>query len=251
MHSRKIIFRDLKLENCLLTSKGMMKLTDLGLAKVVIGKTYTVCGTVDYFAPETLRQTGHNRAVDWWALGVLIFIMMTGHSPFDAPDVMQTYKMIFKGFAKVVFPDDMSDDCVSLVRALCQKKPEERLTMGKRGVKNLQEHLWYSDFDWRSLEKQTLEPPWQPDIDEEKLIAKISKKNLKFTNQKYKYEDDGSDWDACFDMNPSYENNTASPRPNDPQSRSKAKIAQSGTLAKLDEIMETEETGEELEEEEA
>merc|ERR1712232_1292472 len=86
MHGRRVIYRDLKLENCLLNSSGYVKLTDMGIAKMVVGKTYTCCGTADYFAPETLRQTGHNRAVDWWALGVLIFIMMTGRSPFDAPD---------------------------------------------------------------------------------------------------------------------------------------------------------------------
>ena len=71
MHSRRVIYRDLKLENCLLTFSGYLKLTDLGISKVCIGKTYTVCGTTDYFAPETLRQGGHNRAVDWWALGIV------------------------------------------------------------------------------------------------------------------------------------------------------------------------------------
>merc|ERR1719171_1605877 len=89
IHLSRIIYRDLKLENILLNSDGYALLTDMGLAKVVIGKTYTVCGTVDYFAPETLRQVGHNRAVDWWALGILVFIMMAGRSPFDAADVMQ------------------------------------------------------------------------------------------------------------------------------------------------------------------
>merc|ERR1712139_74034 len=93
MHDSKIIWRDLKLENCLLTSTGQVKLADMGIAKVVLGKTYTVCGTADYFAPETLRQRGHNRAVDWWALGVLVFVMMAGYSPFNVEDdVMATYK---------------------------------------------------------------------------------------------------------------------------------------------------------------
>merc|ERR1719174_715766 len=108
MHSRKIIHRDLKLENVLLYEDGYAVLTDFGLAKVVIGKTYTVCGTADYFAPETLRQVGHNRAVDWWALGVLLFIMMSGRAPFDAEDVNQTYKLIVKGFRKETFPTSFS-----------------------------------------------------------------------------------------------------------------------------------------------
>merc|ERR1719162_2329143 len=115
MHSRRVIYRDLKLENCLITITGYLRLTDLGIGKVCVGKTYTVCGTTDYFAPETLRQTGHNRAVDWWALGVMIFIMMSGRSPFDAPDAMQIYKKIIKGFPKVHFPPDITDTCVSIV----------------------------------------------------------------------------------------------------------------------------------------
>eukprot|EP00404_Azadinium_spinosum_P048968 CAMPEP_0180812556 /NCGR_PEP_ID=MMETSP1038_2-20121128/66063_1 /TAXON_ID=632150 /ORGANISM="Azadinium spinosum, Strain 3D9" /LENGTH=65 /DNA_ID=CAMNT_0022854085 /DNA_START=1 /DNA_END=195 /DNA_ORIENTATION=+ len=65
MHLNRVIYRDLKLENCILNRKGYLKLADLGVAKVVVGKTYTICGTADYFAPEMLKQVGHNRAVDW------------------------------------------------------------------------------------------------------------------------------------------------------------------------------------------
>merc|ERR1719434_417639 len=105
MHLRRVIYRDLKLENCLLDLQGYCKLTDMGIAKMVIGKTYTVCGTADYFAPETLRQVGHNRAVDWWACGVLLVI---------------------KGFSKVKFPDNFASDLTDTIKSLCRKKPEER-----------------------------------------------------------------------------------------------------------------------------
>merc|ERR1712056_20701 len=99
LHQKRVIYRDLKLENCLVDGSGYLKLTDMGIAKIVIGKTYTICGTADYFAPETLKNTGHNRAVDWWACGILLFIMASGQSPFDAPDVTQIYKNIMKGFS--------------------------------------------------------------------------------------------------------------------------------------------------------
>merc|ERR1719356_1856551 len=120
MHLKRVIYRDLKLENCLLDCSGYLKLTDMGIAKHVIGKTFTVCGTADYFAPETLRQQGHNRAVDWWASGVLLFIMMTGRSPFDAPETQQIYKNIIKGIAKVCFPENFASDLTDTIKSLCR-----------------------------------------------------------------------------------------------------------------------------------
>lgn len=199
MHERRIIYRDLKLENCLLTSIGYLKLTDLGLAKVVIGKTYTVCGTTDYFAPETLRQTGHNRAVDWWALGVMIYIMMSGRSPFDAPDPMKIYKKIIKGFAKVNFPPEFSDACVGMITGLGQKKAEERLTMGHLGVQNFKDHPWYHNFTWRLLESRKLPTPFNPAINEDDVVYRLSNAEPKPMPEHAPYEDDGTDWDKPFE----------------------------------------------------
>eukprot|EP00435_Cladocopium_sp_Y103_P049322 s2239_g14.t2 len=88
LHGRKIVFRDLKPENLLLTDKGRVKLTDMGLAKVIHGKTYTTCGTPDYFAPELIASKGHGTAVDWWTLGVLTFELMSGHPPFESATPM-------------------------------------------------------------------------------------------------------------------------------------------------------------------
>merc|ERR1712039_900783 len=135
---------------------------------VVIGKTYTVCGTADYFAPETLKQVGHNRAVDWWALGVLLFSMMAGRSPFDADDVMQIYRNIVRGFKKETFPEAFGQDLIDLIKGLCRKKPEERIPMGPGGVENLLEHPWFQALPFSAVEKRTWRAPWQPpevDID--------------------------------------------------------------------------------------
>jgi CRP-like cAMP-binding protein len=198
LHSRRIIYRDLKLENCLLTGGGYLKLADMGLAKVVVGRTYTVCGTTDYFAPETLRQHGHNRAVDWWALGVMIFIMMSGRSPFEAPDAMGTYKRIMKGIAKVSFPSSIGEECVSIVRGLCQKVPEERLTMGVQGVQIFKEHRWYVDFDWDALQGLTMPAPFNPEVDEMAVIRRAQGLEVEPLCD-VPYEDDGSGWDDAFD----------------------------------------------------
>lgn len=165
MHDKRIIYRDLKLENCLLDESGYLKLTDFGIAKLVIGRTYTVCGTTDYFAPETLKQTGHNRAVDWWACGVLLYIMLTGHSPFDAPVVTQTYKNILKGFSKVAYPEDFPRDAKDVIMDMCRKVPEERVPMQKGGLEKVKAMGFFRELDWGALKRHEVPPPFTPGRD--------------------------------------------------------------------------------------
>mmetsp|Transcript_94349 Transcript_94349/g.177577 ORF Transcript_94349/g.177577 Transcript_94349/m.177577 type:complete len:1103 (-) Transcript_94349:191-3499(-) len=191
MHLKRVIYRDLKLENCLLDCRGYLKLTDLGIAKVVIGKTYTVCGTADYFAPETLKQVGHNRAVDWWACGVLLFIMCAGRSPFDAPEVQTIYKNIIKGFSKVKFPKSFPSDLIDCIKSLCRKKPEERVTMQKGGVDNFKEMPFFSSFSWDNLAKHEMEPPFQPPATDYDRI-----RTKKVSNDFVVQFDELQDWDG-------------------------------------------------------
>merc|ERR1712070_420957 len=100
-HQRHVIYRDLKPENLLLTDTGHIKLTDMGLAKFVVGKSYTTCGTPDYFCPELIAAKGHNVAVDWWTIGILIYELQSGNPPFESDNPMQTYAKINQGFDKV------------------------------------------------------------------------------------------------------------------------------------------------------
>jgi serine/threonine protein kinase len=178
LHMKRIIYRDLKLENCLLGTNGYVKLTDMGIAKLVMGKTYTVCGTADYFAPETLRQTGYNRAVDWWALGVLLFMMGSGTSPFDSSDVTQIYKNIIKGFSKVTFPTHFTSDLTDTIKSLCRKKPEERIPMQKGGVDNLKGMPFFTGLDWSKLAKHECEPPLTPEPLSKEVFEKFAAKKL-------------------------------------------------------------------------
>jgi len=185
MHSKRVIYRDLKLENCLLDAKGYCKLTDLGISKMVLGKTYTICGTADYFAPETLKQTGHNRAVDWWAVGVLLFIMSVGRSPFDAEDVTEIYKNIIKGFSKVKFPHTVTSDLSDVIKSLCRKKPEDRVTMLKGGIETFKEMPWFSSLSWEEVTNRTLTAPYiPPPFSLEQIASKKLSRDFDFVASK-------------------------------------------------------------------
>jgi len=101
MHTSDFIYRDLKPENLLLDKYGFLKITDFGFAKRVAFKTYTLCGTPEYIAPEVLLNKGHGKGVDWWTLGILLYEMMAGQPPFVDDDPMGIYQQILAG--KVTF----------------------------------------------------------------------------------------------------------------------------------------------------
>jgi serine/threonine protein kinase len=91
LHSKNIVYRDLKPENLLIAQDGHLRLTDFGFAKVLEGRTYTLCGTPEYLAPEILLNKGHGKPVDWWTLGILIYEMLAGIDPFSDEDPMAIY----------------------------------------------------------------------------------------------------------------------------------------------------------------
>ncbi|NXA55272.1 KS6B2 kinase, partial [Nothocercus julius] len=126
LHSNGIIYRDLKPENIMLNSQGHIKLTDFGLCKESIhdgAVTHTFCGTIEYMAPEILVRSGHNRAVDWWSLGALMYDMLTGSAsrtcylqgpPFTAENRKKTIDKILKG--KLVLPPYLTPDARDLLK---------------------------------------------------------------------------------------------------------------------------------------
>ena len=171
LQDRNFVYRDLKPDNLLIDSNGYLKLADFGFAKRVKPglKTYTMCGTPDYLAPELVQQSGHTKAVDWWALGVLIFEMVNGTPPFYDDDQVVLFRNIVN--VKFQFPPDFSKECRDLIRNLLQKNPAKRLGSLNGGVQDIKDHPWFTGFDWDSLNARTMKAPYQPSLRNEDDVS--------------------------------------------------------------------------------
>lgn len=199
LHSHLVIYRDLKLENMLLDKGGCCKLADFGLAKFVVGHTFTLCGTPDYMAPEIISGAGHTRAVDWWSLGVVIYALMTGTLPFDAPRPQQIFLKVKRGIDPVLAITGFQGRWSLLVSALMRLEPSERLPVRRGGAQEVRRHPWYSDsrFDWQALNEGRMSPPYVPVVRGPEDMSNFDP-NPEDAPPEVPYFDPGDDWDAEF-----------------------------------------------------
>ena len=181
LHSYDIVYRDLKPENILLDANGHIALCDFGLSKANLTKddtTNTFCGTTEYLAPEVLLdEQGYTTMVDFWSLGVLVFEMCCGWSPFYADDTQQMYKNI--AFGKVRFPRDaLSTEGRNFVKGLLNRNPKHRLG-AINDAEDLKAHPFFAEMDWDALMNKMVVPPFKPKL---KSVLDTSNFDPEFTN---------------------------------------------------------------------
>uniref|UniRef100_A0A8C8EXE1 protein kinase C n=1 Tax=Oncorhynchus tshawytscha TaxID=74940 RepID=A0A8C8EXE1_ONCTS len=165
LHDHKIVYRDLKLDNLLLDTQGYVKIADFGLCKEGMGygdRTSTFCGTPEFLAPEVLTDTSYTRAVDWWGLGVLVYEMLVGESPFPGDDEEEVFDSIVND--EVRYPRFLSTEAIGIMRRLLRRNPDRRLGSGEKDADDVKKQSFFRGVDWEALLQRRLPPPFVPNI---------------------------------------------------------------------------------------
>ena len=179
-HENGVIYRDLKLDNIMLTLDGHIKVADYGLCKEDMwygSTTSTFCGTPEFMAPEILLDKKYGRAVDWWAFGVLIYQMLLQQSPFRGEDEDEIYDAILAD--EPLYPIHMPRDSVSILQKLLTREPELRLGSGPTDAQEIMSHAFFRNINWEDVYYKRVPAPFMPTV---KSRADTSNFDSEFTS---------------------------------------------------------------------
>ena len=168
-----MIYRNLKPENLLIKKNGYLKLIGFELVKNIEGgRTYTMCGTPEYLAPEIILSKGYGKPVDWWALGILLYEMIAGVDPFSDEDPMIVYQNILQ--RKLEFSSSFNQESESLIKHLLEPDLSKRYGNLVNGVNDIKNHAFFKTFNWEKLMTEEILAPYIPKISGEGDISNFN-----------------------------------------------------------------------------